>query len=74
MSIATKLARDILDKDEEIAYLRHRLARLEGVQEKYDAMLNESIAHSQHMIGGLFKIAMTPGVLDRLREHKEPSP
>lgn len=70
MSIATKIARDILDKDAEIEFLRSRLARLEGVQEKYDELLNESISHSQHMIGGLFKIAMTPGVLDKLREQE----
>lgn len=68
MSIATQLARDILEKDAEIEFLQSRLARLEGVQEKYDALLNDSISHSQHMIDGLFKIAMTPGVLDKLRE------
>ena len=57
----------------DIIHMQRRLdaqeAELEGLREyrqKYIDLLNSSIAHSGHMMGGLLQIAMKLGVMDAI--------
>ncbi len=58
MRQVVKLAREIIEMQEEIDFLRHENAMLQGYREKYDQLLQSGIAHNQAMIGNLFTLGM----------------
>jgi len=55
---AVDLAYEIVSMDNELMRLRAENEELREYREKYIALLNESIAHGQHMVGGLLQLAM----------------
>lgn len=71
MKYATTLAREILDMESELDFLREENAELRQYRDKYMGLLDESIAHSGHMIGGLLELAMKPGVMDAIAKINE---
>lgn len=66
MKFAVELAEDIMAMADEIVALRAEVHELREYRRKYDESVQQSIDHNQQMIGGLFAIAMTPGVMDAL--------
>ena len=62
--MAVQMAEEVLNMHHELERLREECAELREYRDKYLAELDNSIAHNQHMIGGLLELAMTPGVLD----------
>lgn len=57
----------------DINILLNELHRLRGIEtdyhdlmRRYRELLDSSVAHGEHMVGGLLKIATTPGVLDAI--------
>lgn len=63
------MAYQIIDMHEKIAGLEMELYRLRGYEEKYHELLSSSMDHSQHMIGSIFKLALTPGVLEACKDN-----
>lgn len=62
---------DVVEFAEQVLSMHHRLMRqereLEELREyrgRYLQSLNDGIAHSRHIMGGMLELAMTPGVLD----------
>jgi len=53
-----KLAREIIEMQEEIDHLRYENERLREYEQKYQDLLHGSIDHNKKMIGGLFEVAM----------------
>jgi hypothetical protein len=71
MKFATQLANDILGMQERIESLEHEVTRLMGYEEKYNALLNDSLAHSEKMVGGMLGLLMKPGVVDAIKATPE---
>ena len=46
------------------ARLKDEVEELREYRQKYIDLLNETSAHSSHMMGGLLALAMKPGVLE----------
>ena len=66
-SLLVDLAQEILAMDEENCRLRMEVEELTKYRNLYQEELDRGLAHSQYMVGGLLKMAMTPGVVDALR-------
>lgn len=56
-------ARQILEMENELRWLRAENAKLRDYRDKYDELLMDGIRHSETMLGGILKVAMTPGVV-----------
>lgn len=63
------MAYQVIEMDRELQRLRSDKVELIELRKKYMELLNGSIAHGEHMIGGLLKIALTPGVMDAIEQH-----
>ncbi len=75
MSIAVKLAREVLDMQNEIEHLRYRLARAEEFEAKYNALLSESITHSDQMMFGMLNLGLKMAQdQETIREMSEEKP
>lgn len=54
-------AKDILSMQYEIEYLREEVKRLEGIERKYNALLNSSLTYSQEMSGQVMELILNRG-------------
>ena len=57
-------ARQVIDMQETLDWQTDEISRLLEIEKKYKALLGESLEHSQTMVGNMFKLFTTPGVLD----------
>jgi hypothetical protein len=62
---AVAFARDVIQMQDRIEELEWRLERAEEYERKYHELLDQSLAHSQHMVAGVFQVGME---LARLRD------
>lgn len=69
--LAVQMAEEVLHMHHELERLREECAELREYRDKYIEEMNRGIAHSKHMIGGLLKLAMKPGVLDAVAAANE---
>lgn len=53
-----ELAHQVIDLDNKNRYLRYENERLRGIEEKYNALLDSSIQHSNAMMGHLLNAAL----------------
>lgn len=73
MRVAVEIARDILDMQSELQFLRAEVARLEEFEQKYHELLNQSVQHEEQMMGGWLQLLMKPGVCEALAGAKDPT-
>ena len=59
MNIATELAHQILDMQDELEFLRRENARLREYKEMYHKEVKGSIEYSNQMIGGLLSLVLS---------------
>lgn len=64
-----EMAQDIINMQEELEYLRGRVAELEEVEKKYNKLVYSSLEHSQQMVGNTIKMLLTPGVAEAFAEN-----
>lgn len=57
-----------------IIELEIEVVRLRELSDNYDKFLNESLQHSNAMMGNMLNTLMTPGVLERIEENKTFTP
>lgn len=57
-NFAVKMARSILELEEENKFLRRRVLELECLEEKYSELLGSSLVHSEKMMFGLLQVGM----------------
>jgi hypothetical protein len=64
-------AKEILLMQSRIEDLEYENSRLRMFEDKYNTMLDESLEHSQRMVGTMLKLVMTPGVIEACQKSKE---
>ena len=64
--IAFKVARGVIEMQQELQHLRDENAELVKYRDKYLALLQSNIDTSRETIGSVLAIAMKPGVLDAI--------
>jgi hypothetical protein len=57
-----EMARQIVDMDDELRYLRAENGRLKKYERKYNELLGESVRHGETMMGNMIQILLTPDV------------
>lgn len=62
--LAVKVARETLEMHHELVRLRDENKKLREYYKRYLELLNADVEHGQHMMGGLLKLALTPGVME----------
>lgn len=58
MKLATQVAREVLAMERRIYELEAENEELRGYRVKYMELLNGSVDHGRHMLGGLLALAM----------------
>lgn len=53
-----KFAHEILDMQDEIVRLNREVTRLMKIEEDYNRLLNDSLQHSQKMVGGVLALML----------------
>ena len=59
----------VLEMEAELLAAHRELYRLRDIDEKYNELLNASLAHSQEMMGGVLALCLVPGVGEALGKH-----
>ena len=57
-------ARQIIAMDDRICELEIENSELRGYRQKYTQSLRDGVAHGEAVMGGLLKIALTPGIME----------
>lgn len=73
MKNIVNFAHDILAMQRRIEELEFQVERLLPYEAKYHQLIDEGIQHSQQMLGGILKLAMTPGVMDAISANNQVS-
>lgn len=63
-------AYQIIEMNRKIIDLEIENKRLRGYEEKYHELLDQSLSHNEAMLGNIFKICTTPGVVPALQENE----
>lgn len=63
-------AYQVIEMHNKILDLEQENERLRRYEKDYDNLLNESLAHSQAMIGNTLKLFLTPGVVEACQKNK----
>lgn len=61
MDSIINFAKGILCMQNELEYLREEVQRLEGIEKKYNDLLNSSLTHSQRMSGQVMELILNKG-------------
>jgi hypothetical protein len=69
LPLAVIMAQEVIDMHLQLQEQEAELRELRKYKQEYHDLLNSSIRHSQHMIAGVMKLAMTPGVLPAIAKH-----
>lgn len=59
----------VLEMEAELNAAHRELYRLRDIEQQYNELLNESVAHSQKMMGGVLALCLVPGVGEALSNH-----
>jgi hypothetical protein len=63
-------AYQVIEMNQRISDLEFENNRLRRFEHDYNELLNESLAHSQAMIGNTLKLFLTPGVIEACQENR----
>lgn len=63
-------AHQVIEMHNRITALEQENERLRQYKKDYNDVLNESLAHSQAMIGNTLKLFLTPGVVEACQKNK----
>lgn len=63
-------AYQVIEMHERIRDLEFENERLRRFEHDYNELLNDSLAHSQAMIGNTLKLFLTPGVVEACQANK----
>jgi hypothetical protein len=63
-------AYQVIEMNERIRDLEFENERLRRFENDYNELLNESLAHSQAMMGNTLKLFLTPGVIEACQENR----
>jgi hypothetical protein len=63
-------AYQVIEMNERIRDLEVENERLRRFEHDYNELLNDSLAHSQVMIGNTLKLFLTPGVIEACEKNK----
>jgi uncharacterized membrane protein len=72
--MAVQMAEEVMNMHHELQRLREENAELREYRDKYMQELDNSIAHSHHMMGGLLQLALKPGALDAIAASNAAAP
>ena len=72
--LAVRVANGVLDLHDQVTRLTEEVKELRHYRQAYSELLNSSIEHSRHMMGGLLQLALKPGVMDAIAQANEGRP
>ena len=62
-------AYQVIEMQERITDLEIQNEQLSWFKEEYHKLMDSTLQHSQEMIGNIFKLCLTPGVIEACQEH-----
>jgi hypothetical protein len=62
-------AYQVIEMQERITDLEMQNEQLSWFKEEYHKLMNSTMQHNQAMMGNIFKLCLTPGVIEACQEH-----